>query len=652
MQTTAVTSTSLASVNAVKPVFSPSTPEIDQPGLPGPRVKTLNRQLASCWQDDSELIQRLKCEGKGLVASLAGAASGVVGPLLRGAGKLTGMLGWGVEATPETPAEQLDNVEQGSAGNCGAISVIKAMQHNWGRKAAEVRKAEDGTVQVKMRDGYEVKLTPEQLEQARVSSRIGGDDARAVEQAITLMAAAAQRYAQEKGVSYQEALAFLNGKRWPDEVAGYFGVQARAVDRSTLDGNGLAIVSTSTHAALVMRTPDGSLIQDDHGMPVDYTGEVVSNGKETGQAQVAFVILDVGADEDEKVKGIGLRRFLGMLAAGLRSVANGRPGEGAPTGSNGQGPEIAQVAESDAVVQASEVVEAAENGTTQDVQVAGQQEARAAESYEQAGRCELHADQAEAGAVELEQEADQLETGERHQSVSRNDRAQGLEVQMRLTLGQIASCQKELGLVRQRMTQVRSSLFELEAERDRLANNDFLGQLEEIERLDNLNYYARNSLVSDQETARKLELELERLLKLSQKADADYDQLSEESRAESRGARLRQESASLRLEARNARQTAAGELSRPELRDLWSTLADPDSLVDAAERRTEQVKVREYQAARGIQANLDFLSGYGGRLERTPVNGNTTAERALGRVQVAVSWLQPDAREPRKGSPK
>ncbi|MCE7874260.1 hypothetical protein DYH09_28350, partial [bacterium CPR1] len=200
--------------------------------------------------------------------------------------------------------------------------------------------------------------------------------------------------------------------------------------------------------------------------------------------------------------------------------------------------------------------------------------------------------------------------------------------------------------------QVRSSLFELEAERDRLANNDFLGQLEEIERLDNLNYYARNSLVSDQETARKLELELERLLKLSQKADADYDQLSEESRAESRGARLRQESASLRLEARNARQTAAGELSRPELRDLWSTLADPDSLVDAAERRTEQVKVREYQAARGIQANLDFLSGYGGRLERTPVNGNTTAERALGRVQVAVSWLQPDAREPRKGSPK
>ncbi len=651
MQTTVVTSASVAPIIASKPGLSSSTPELEQPTLINPRLQALNRLLASCWRDDAELVQSLKCEGKGLVASLSGAASGVMGPLLRGAGKLTGMLGWGVQE-PETPSEQLDNVEQGSVGNCGAISVIKAMQHNWGRKAAEVRKAEDGSVQVKMRDGYEVKLTPEQLAQARLASRIGGDDPRAVEQAVTLMAAAAQRYAQEKGVSYEEALAFLNGNRWPDEVAGYFGVQARSVDRSTLDGNGLAIVSTSSHAALVMRTPDGSLIQDDHGMPVDYTGEVVSNGRDTGEAQVAFVIVDVGADEDEKVKGIGLRRFLGMLAAGLRSVANGRPGEGAPTGSNGQGPEIAQVAESDAVVQASEVVEAAENGTTQDVQVAGQHEAQAAESHEQAGRCELHAEQAEAGAVELEQQADEVETGERHQTFYRNDRVQGLEAQMRLTLGQIASCQKELGLVRQRMSQVRTSLRELEAERDRLANQDFLGQLEEIERLDNLNYSARNSLIGDQETARKLELELERLLKLSQKADTDYDQLSDESKAESRGARLRLESANLRLEARNARQTAAGELARPELRELWSSLADPDGLVDAAERRTEQVKGREYQAARGIQTNLDFLSGYGGRLERTPVNGNTTAERALGRVQVAVSWLQPDAREPRKGSPK
>lgn len=223
-------------------------------------------------------------------------------------------------APAQEVAEVFDDFAQGEPANCAATAVIKQMQQQWGDQAMTFEPQADGALSVTMRDGYTTRLTPEQIRQAGLASDYTGDDPTVREQAIRMNAAAAARYAEENGVSYEEALTAINQPNHVDLVDGYFGVQTESVDPMTLDGNGQAIVSNGTHAAVVMRTENGDLHQDDHGYlaqdasgnPQAYDGTIISNGQDTGPATSAWILTDVGASPtpaSSKVKSVSLDKL-------------------------------------------------------------------------------------------------------------------------------------------------------------------------------------------------------------------------------------------------------------------------------------------------------------------------------------------------------
>ncbi|GMU56443.1 MAG: hypothetical protein AMXMBFR33_55890 [Candidatus Xenobia bacterium] len=249
-------------------------------------------------------------------------------------------------STPENPdaaaVERVhDRVAQGTPENCSATAIIKAMQHQWGAEAMQMETMPDGNVRVTMRDGYSAVLTPEQIRQAREASDYSGRDPAAVEQAARMNAAAAQRYAQENGVSYEQALQHINTRQYPDEIARYFGVAAQSVDPRTLDGHGYGIVYNGEHAANVMRGPRGQLYQDDHGrIPrgpdgrrQPYNGNVISNGQNTGPATRALIIRDVNPrpGESGQVPGLSRQEWRGYVGERPRpATSGGATGEQGP----------------------------------------------------------------------------------------------------------------------------------------------------------------------------------------------------------------------------------------------------------------------------------------------------------------------------------
>lgn len=251
--------------------------------------------------------------------------------------------------------DDLDDVAQGTPSNCGATAVIKQMQYQFPGQAMTFETLPDGSVQATMRDGYTTVLTPEQIEQAATVSDYSGDDPAARDEAVRMNAAASARYAEENDKTYQEGLDAVNGNNWPDEIAPYFGVQANAVDPKTLDENGMAIVANSTHATNVLTTKGDESYQDDHGaVPRDeggqqrkYDGDIYSNGENTGPAEKAWVLGDVGdtGSTTGKIAKMGRRELVAKgVLDGRRAVERlattgsaSAPGAGisAPTSRNG-----------------------------------------------------------------------------------------------------------------------------------------------------------------------------------------------------------------------------------------------------------------------------------------------------------------------------
>lgn len=240
-------------------------------------------------------------------------------------------------STPENPeaaaVERVhDQVAQGTPENCSATAIIKAMQHQWGDNAMKMETLPSGNVRVTMRDGYSAELTPDQIRQAREASDYSGSNPAAVEQAARMNAAAAQRYARENGVPYEQALQHINTRQFPDEIARYFGVAAQSVDPRTLDGHGFGIVYNGEHAANVMRGPRGQLYQDDHGrIPrgpngrrQPYDGNVISNGQNTGPATRGLVIRDVNPQgQSQQVPGLSRQEWRGYVGERARPASSG-----------------------------------------------------------------------------------------------------------------------------------------------------------------------------------------------------------------------------------------------------------------------------------------------------------------------------------------
>lgn len=256
-------------------------------------------------------------------------------------------------STPENPeaaeVERVhDRVAQGTPENCSATAIIKAMQHQWGDDAMKMETLPNGNVRVTMRDGYSAELTPDQIRQAREASDYRGRSPAAVEQAARMNAAAAQRYAQENGVSYEEGLRKINTRQYPEQISRYFGVATQSVDPRTLDGHGFGIVYNGEHAANVGRGPRGQLYQDDHGRVPrgpngrrqPYDGNVISNGRNTGRARRGLIIRDVNPrpGESGQVPGLSRQEWRGYVGERPRpSTSVGATGEQAPRPASSSG---------------------------------------------------------------------------------------------------------------------------------------------------------------------------------------------------------------------------------------------------------------------------------------------------------------------------
>lgn len=232
------------------------------------------------------------------------------------------------DAAPTTPGESINQFGQTTPDNCSAVAIIKQMRAQWGRDAMQIQRTENG-VNVTMRDDYQVQLTREQIRQAREGAAFRGEG-RGMNNAVMYMAAAAQRYAQENGVPYAQALQFLNGQNFPQDIARYFGVGTQEVNPRTLQGpDGTQYPSaiaydndpgsraddrnTAHHTAMVVRRPDGSMVYDHYGQQRPYNGRITNAQGVTGDADRAFVLTDVnGGPGGNGTRGWGRRAARGI----------------------------------------------------------------------------------------------------------------------------------------------------------------------------------------------------------------------------------------------------------------------------------------------------------------------------------------------------
>ncbi len=198
--------------------------------------------------------------------------------------------------------EVLDDVAQTDKENCAATSIIKGMMLTFRedpRGPMQIEPLPGGGYRVTMRDGYQTTLTGEQVDQASVATGYEGDNPEEVERANVMMAAAARRYAEVNGISYEEALTRLNDRNHPPDVGFCFGVKLTELpdpnDLSAFEGKSAVIVSNSTHAAVVADTDEG-LKQDNYGQTTPYAGRIWAGGSEVGTPTHAYQIEDVSGE--------------------------------------------------------------------------------------------------------------------------------------------------------------------------------------------------------------------------------------------------------------------------------------------------------------------------------------------------------------------
>lgn len=156
---------------------------------------------------------------------------------------------------------------QGPDGNCVTVSAIKAAMMQFGQKPTdvfrEVKEAGDG-YDVKMRDGFELHLSRDELKQAAREARFKGDDPAMMTDANFMYAASAKR-AQMEGnghddnvneakKSYSHALRSLNNGEMPHEALDRLGLKGlyRRSSSSELASGKLGVVAYDRHSMAVV----------------------------------------------------------------------------------------------------------------------------------------------------------------------------------------------------------------------------------------------------------------------------------------------------------------------------------------------------------------------------------------------------------------
>lgn len=176
------------------PPKADGAPKADAPKAPAdPKIQALQSQIASLETAVSALEKR-----KG---SLSWAAFSTAMDQAR---QVADMLGCALAGKPYNPddfvkrfRDLIGSWRQTSEGNCVSVATIKAAMHKWGNKVfLDQKPAADGGVDLTLRDGHRMHLSPQELGIARQLSRFRGRDPQAVEYANLCYAAIAKRALQ------------------------------------------------------------------------------------------------------------------------------------------------------------------------------------------------------------------------------------------------------------------------------------------------------------------------------------------------------------------------------------------------------------------------------------------------------------------------
>lgn len=166
---------------------------------------------------------------------------------------------------------------QTDRGNCASTATIKAAMRTFGSDIfARVDKQADGRYHVTMRDGFQLTVSPSELEAAATAAHYQGDDAGTQGLATLSYASMAKRAlwtGHEGARTYGQALLSLNNGEITENVPSYLGLEHHVhhIPVSQVPGQAGAVESGNGHAYYV-DTVDGQTLGDKWGDATLYKG--------------------------------------------------------------------------------------------------------------------------------------------------------------------------------------------------------------------------------------------------------------------------------------------------------------------------------------------------------------------------------------------
>jgi hypothetical protein len=180
--------------------------------------------------------------------------------MLGGINRLLAQRPNGTTALNNFAANIFTGFRQGGTGNCVTVAAIKAGMTRFGTGGIfqSVVRANDGSWNIQMRDGYKMNLTQQELNQARGLSRFTGRDQNLVNRAIFYYAAAAKRamYENNDGWArrgFASAARTLNNGEMTREGLHFLGLDryVRRVSVRDMHRYNAVVASNSGHAMWV-----------------------------------------------------------------------------------------------------------------------------------------------------------------------------------------------------------------------------------------------------------------------------------------------------------------------------------------------------------------------------------------------------------------
>lgn len=199
----------------------------------------------------------------------------------------------GRQFTPEDQ-EALDRILNGEAtldsdlfssfyqtnrGNCASTAAIKAAMEEFGPHFFEsVARQPDGSYAIKMKDGFELSISPSELEAAATATHYSGAHRETKSLATLSYASMAKRawaMGHEGATTYGEALMSLNNGEITSHVPTYLGLRhfVQFIDVSDVPQQDGAVVYGNGHAYFVDQV-NGAPVGDKWGTPTAYQGRV------------------------------------------------------------------------------------------------------------------------------------------------------------------------------------------------------------------------------------------------------------------------------------------------------------------------------------------------------------------------------------------